>query len=69
MGWFRFAKIEVEKVSGKPDTSRPCNSTFTLFRPFSFKGIHLNFIHDLRLWTSNKSRTPSQSIQKACVRL
>ncbi|KIJ91344.1 hypothetical protein K443DRAFT_78954, partial [Laccaria amethystina LaAM-08-1] len=37
----------------------PCNSTFTLFRPFSSKRIHSNIIHDLRLWTSNKTRTPT----------
>ena len=48
--WFRFAKKnEVKKASGKPDTPGPCNSTFTLFCPFSSKGIHSNLVHDLRL--------------------
>ena len=36
--WFRFAKKEVKKASGKPETSGPCNSRFTLFRPSSSKG-------------------------------
>ena len=38
---------EVKKARGKPDISGPCNPIFTLFRPFSFKGIHLNLVHDL----------------------
>ena len=37
--WSRFAKKEVKKASGKPDTSGPCNSSFTLFVLFHPRGL------------------------------